>query len=91
MNVLQILPNCIFVESEVDLNFIKNEIKLSGQKINNLKIGDVVFLNQDNIYVVKPLDTIESIAKKLNINKDELIKKVGGKNIFIGQRINLNS
>lgn len=38
-----------------------------------------------NFYVVKPLDTPESIAKKLNVSKQTLIKKNQIKKLFVGQ------
>ncbi|MBQ7603187.1 MAG: LysM peptidoglycan-binding domain-containing protein [Clostridia bacterium] len=37
--------------------------------------------------MVKPLDTIDSIAKKLNVQKQELIHKNNITRLFIGQKL----
>lgn len=85
MNIFQIIPNIVFVEDEEDYLFVE---KLKQNKIvdnNNIKIIN----NNVNQYIVKPLDTISSVAKKLGINEQELIKKTNTTSLYVGQKIDL--
>lgn len=51
--------------------------------------GCVLFINtnQTKTYVVKPLDTIDKIAQKLNVDKNTLIHKNNITKLFIGQKL----
>ena len=53
--------------------------------------GDLLYISTQNalIYVVKPLENINTIAKKLNVTKEQLIEKNNLKstNLFIGQKL----
>ena len=87
MNILQTLPNQIFIEDEEDVKFLSSYYLKNGKNIESLEIGKIIKQDLNNTYIVKPLDTISSIAKKLNLSQDEVISRAGGKNIFIGQKI----
>lgn len=40
-----------------------------------------------NFYIVKPLDNVKNVSKKLNMSEEELIKITGSKYLFVGQKI----
>jgi len=84
MNVLQILPNYIFIETKEDIECFFND---NNYRYKNLKIGDIFSSAEKNYYIVKPLDTIDKIAKKTGKTSAEIFA-ITGKNIYIGQRIN---
>lgn len=45
--------------------------------------------NQSKIYIVKPLDTFDSVAKKLNISVEEVKFFAKTKHLFVGQKIHI--
>lgn len=60
------------------------------QKINkNIKIGDYIIVkNKDNvIYVVKPLDNFEKIAKEFGVTVSYIREKNKIEKLFIGQQL----
>ena len=88
MNFFQVIPKVVFIETEEDLNFVKEQAEQKGYRLTDFCVGSVVSFNQtENVYVVKPLDTLESISKKLNISISDLKQKLGTTNVFIGQKI----
>ena len=64
------------------------ELKELNQ-IQNVKAGDVILLSKQykNVYVVKPLDTYESIAQKMNVSVQVLKNVTKNKKMYIGQKI----
>ena len=84
MNIFQIIPSIVFIGSEQDEIFVEN-LKSRGVIDNfNLKITNTVPKNK---YIVKPLDTISSVAKKLDISEQELIKITNCKSLYVGQEL----
>ncbi|MBE5735072.1 MAG: LysM peptidoglycan-binding domain-containing protein [Clostridiales bacterium] len=86
-------------------NFPKDEIVLTDDT-TNVKVSDlnnlyncnfnkisVIKKKLDNIYIVKPADTIEKIANVLSIDAQELIKKnnLRSTKLFVGQRLFVNT
>lgn len=45
--------------------------------------------SQSEIYIVKPLDTFDSVAKKLNISVQEVKFFAKTKHLFVGQKIHI--
>lgn len=87
MNIFQITPSVMYVETNEDLEFVKMYCEGKGI-VRDIKIGDYVEIDQNNkTYVVKPLDTIDSISKKMGVSKEQVKSKTAGGNIFIGQKI----
>ena len=87
MNIFQITPRVMYVETNEDLEFVKMYCESIGI-LRDIKIGDYVEIAQNNkTYVVKPLDTIDSISKKMGVTKEQVKSKTFGGNIFIGQKI----
>ena len=87
MNIFQITPSVMYVETNEDLEFVKMYCE-SIVIVRDIKIGDYVEIAQNNkTYVVKPLDTIDSISKKMGVTKEQVKSKTFGGNIFIGQKI----
>lgn len=82
MNIFQILPKKIFIETDKDgqdNRLIKENCQIYGSNNNSTsKIRE---------YVVRPLDTIESIASKLEISTSLLKSKLKNNHLFIGQKI----
>lgn len=56
-----------------------------NNEISNLSKGDYIEIINQNFYVVKPLDTISSISRKLDVSEQMLIQKNNIRQIFIGQ------
>jgi hypothetical protein len=85
-------PSLFFVE-EHSLQELEQLLGVSAQALLSLNQktqtwhGDILQVPKNNVYVVKPLDTIFSISSKLNISADELLAKNNTKNIFIGQML----
>ena len=69
-------------------NVSLNSLKFYNM-VENFEEGDIVFFPQysSNVYIVKPADTIKSIAKKLSLTESELMAKAKTNKLFIGQRI----
>ena len=53
--------------------------------------GDLLYISSQNalIYVVKPLENLNIIARKLNVTKQQLVEKnhLKTENVFIGQKL----
>lgn len=83
MNIFECFCSDVFVETKEDVEFVKEKLGV------DVKIGDIVKTNNlnNNYYIVKPLDTIETVAKKLSLDKQKLIQIVGGNQLFVGQKI----
>lgn len=93
MNIFEISPNVLSVDDEKDLEFLKTSGKGFIQlKYGKLNVGDVICTNSvgKNYYIVKPLDTIKSVADKLGRSEEDIKRRAGSKNLFIGQRIDLD-
>ena len=73
-----------FCVKKEDLAF-DNDIKLS-EKIED---GDIIWIRKRNtaIHIVKPLETIETIAKKYNVTIAHIKQLNNVDTVFIGQRI----
>lgn len=69
-------------------NIDVSSVKLYNM-IKNVKAGDVIFFSEskNGLYVVKPADTFEGVAKKLGLSQKELFNLTGTTRLFIGQRI----
>ena len=89
MNIFEIIPNVTRIVDEYDLHFISTWQKNNGMQFQNIEIGKNIVTLKQNFYVVKPLDTPESVSKALNISKQQLEKKLNGAPLFIGQIIYL--
>lgn len=91
MNVFQIIYDTLYVEDEEDVNFLKENSGALGIDVSQIKLGAIIKLNKkQKEYIVKPLDTIESISKKLCMDENDLLKKIGNNKLFIGQKIVLD-
>ncbi len=87
MNIFQITPSVMYVETNDDLEFVKKYCESMGI-VRDVKIGDYVEIAKNiKTYVVKPLDTIDSISKKMGVSKEQVKSRTMGGNIFIGQKI----
>lgn len=87
MNFFNITPNILVVEESKDVAFVKTILN-DEQEIT---IGKNYYIPKNSkVYIVKPLDTISSIAKKLNVDEEVIYKKIKSKNVFIGQKILLD-
>lgn len=93
MNISHCFPTKIYIEDEAVKDFIEKEF---GVDKKGLIIGgwfdtkNYAKPTSNNFYVVKPLDTIKSVSKKLNMTEAELIALAKTKKLFIGQKIFLN-
>ncbi len=48
----------------------------NNKLVRDVSAGDIVLVEQvENVYLVKPLDTIESIALKFNLDAQEILNK----------------
>lgn len=65
------------------------KVKPQNIEQKSFDTGDRVVINLKSkiCYVVMPGDDIQKISQKLNINKDELSKMLGGDAIFVGKHI----
>lgn len=98
MIIKKYLPECYKVKKGETLLQICDGFNVnieSVKSINNIKTevkeNDVVFLKtiDKKYYIVKPLDTIFSISKKLNLPVSELMEKnnLKAQSVFIGQKL----
>lgn len=75
-------------ESLEDISALSGISMFALQKqngISHVSAGDYIELVLDRSYVVKPLDSIKSISRKLGISEQMLIQKNSIRQIFIGQ------
>lgn len=74
------------------LDLIKDENSVKGDNIVT-KTGDYILVSRCSCekHVVKPMETIEQIAKKNNLKVDYLVEtnSLKSKNLFIGQILKL--
>ena len=88
MNVFEIISDTIFIEDEYDLNFIMQNAEKLGVKKEDIKLNTIINLNKEQKeYIVKPLDTFESVSKKLGVDVEILKQKVESGRLFVGQKI----
>lgn len=73
----------IKVDADDDISALKKTYNLK----NNVEVGDMFIVNQNEKYVVKPLDTMDKIAEKLGVSKEYIISKNNLKTdkVFVGQ------
>lgn len=88
-------PNlAIKLTKQDNIDEICKEIKISKQSLydinqtNKFSTCDYILLPKpyEKVYVVKPLDTIDNIAKTLGVGTDKIYCATNGK-IFVGQKI----
>ena len=91
------ISNMVFVETEDDKNYINKNLNLfrlnaSVSTGNNYVIHNSTPNSSNSsfggTYIVKPLDTIEKVALKLGITKDDVIKLSGCNALYVGQKFN---
>lgn len=72
--------------NSVAKKFCVNTSAIFPQKFER---GDrvVIRLKSKKLYIVKPGDTLPSIAANLGISTEELIKTNGSKTIFVGKHL----
>lgn len=66
---------------------VKAHVLLAFNQKQQIKRGDILEVPSQNVYVVKPLDTLHGICQKLNISANELLTKNNIGQIFIGQML----
>ena len=95
MNIFQDVPSVMFIENENDVNFVKDFLTKNKTNYDNaygdiskIKIGDIL-IKQNQFYIVKPLDTLESISKKFNVTIEHIKSKNDIKNLYIGQKLEI--
>lgn len=95
MNIFQDVPSVMFIRNEQDIYFVNNFLIKSKTNyecafgtISNIKIGDVL-IKKDMAYIVKPLDTLETISKKLNVSVEYIKSKNNIKNLYVGQKLEI--
>lgn len=83
------------VSREENIDDICQNLKISKSnlvainQVTNISEGDVLLLpnSYNRCYVVQPLDTIKTIAKKLEISEEELTKKLSTNFLYVGMKI----
>ena len=94
MQIKKVIKQAVKVSDEEKLNLFCQSNQISKMQLleqNNRKIinkNDVVLLPEpyNKCYVVKPLDTIESIATSLGVCTNDVVCATNGK-IFVGQKL----
>lgn len=94
MQIKKNLKICVKLDTEQEIDKLCQDNRLVKQSLYDMNNthhfteNDVVLIPKqyEKIYVVKPLDTIESIAKALNVDTNRVICATNGK-IFVGQKI----
>lgn len=94
MQIKKVIKQVVKVEGEymLDLFCKDNQISktqlLEQNKTKKINKNDIVVLPTpyNKLYIVKPLDTIESIATTLGVCTNDVICATKGK-IFVGQKI----
>lgn len=58
-------------------------------KISNVEVGDILLIPQKNkaTYVVKPLDTFESLSNKFGVSIESIKSNNNTNKLFIGQTL----
>ena len=73
-------------------NLIRNELNKNGFVSSNYNDCITLFKRKENgVYVVKVLDTLNSVCKKYNLNKEDVIKvnNLKSERLFVGQILKL--
>ena len=94
MQIKKCVKSAIKFESEEKLNKFCQEFKISKAQIfeqnktKSFNKNDIILVPKpyNKVYVVKPLDSIESIANTLKVDTNTIICATKGK-IFVGQKI----
>lgn len=83
------------VEDDQSKNDFAKKINVNANNIvsdnEQLEKGDIVLVNYKKsfIYIVKPIDTLESISKKFGKSVEEIKRKNNIRAIFIGQQLDI--
>lgn len=86
------------LQNDCQISQIYEKNAKNGSKNDNFYVfceKDDDFVDKDNkynqsiIYIVKPLDTFASVAKKLNISVKEVKFFAKTKHLFVGQKIHI--
>ena len=89
MNISYYYPQMIYLDDNKTIKSVIQNAELFHLTTLNLNIGD--WCNTKNIinkcYIVKPLDTFESVAKILNISLKDLKSIAKTKHLYVGQKI----
>lgn len=92
-NKKNILHKVAYGETIEEIAKLYNNSKEKIRKVNNLmgeiEEGNILLISEKNIaiYVVKPLDTFASIAKKFEVSVMHLKQLNKTEHLFIGQRL----
>ena len=75
-----------------DYNTTMLSLKNFNPNLHAISAGDCIFVGDINrqFYVVKPTDTLDSIAQAHNISTEKLKQKNNLKEIFIGQLLSID-
>jgi len=70
-------------------NVTAEHIKRRNSLVRPVAAGDMLYIDGFNkrVYTVRPLDTVESIAKRFNADAAAVRELNGIKTLYIGQRI----
>ena len=87
LNELYIVEEDCNIKEFVKKNALKNFLLLYENI--NLKVGDYVFVkkNKNTIHIVRPNETLDSIAMLYNTTAKNLMVKNNIKKVFIGQQL----
>ncbi len=93
MIISSIYPQYIFIDDEQTLQLVLTTFDLTDYQKSCLKIGEwfkTTNSNTESVYIVKPADTFKSVAQKLNISEEKLKAICKTKNLYVGQKIEIN-
>ena len=91
---IKFLPNYLFYEKIIIANDCsakefanENKIKIDNMVFNNENLfkGEVVIIKHFKTHIVKPNETIKSIAILYDASEEDLIKRNGISKLFVGQ------
>ncbi|MBQ6979223.1 MAG: LysM peptidoglycan-binding domain-containing protein [Clostridia bacterium] len=78
------------VDGDTALSVCKRfSVSFSSLKKNNnlteeIKAGDILYIEEENVYQVLPNEDFNDVAKKFGIEKEEIINKNGIDSVFYG-------
>lgn len=59
-------------------------LKNNNNLTEEIKAGDILYIEEENVYQVLPNEDFNDVAKKFGIEKEEIINKNGIDSVFFG-------
>lgn len=87
MNISYIFPQAIFIDCAKTKEQVVKDFNLQESVADGVRVGEWFAPFKKRAYVVKPMDTFFTIARKFGLTEKYVAECAGTSQAFIGQKI----